>query len=736
MDNRRELEALDPSSNNATYTRVDALTPHKIAIVILIQQYLKAKQKAQDSGTSYPAQSRRKFCMVLLKLIQLPDMSYKDLYSTLTSSKYRIDTAHLVDFENCMSNLVSSNIGCLFDLFDMQSAMDKILSENSGVSQYGVVGLYIRRVAVTLDRMTFPEMMALHRSIILYYEKGFRSLGICPSGKSANSSLVDNHIVSKERNNHSKWSVKQAELFILQQSLLLESNQLQALPPMELQSRINEIIEDNPLLSQAHFLSYMNYLRLRDFFSALDVLHRTFDRNPVQTLNPTETRGFQYSSLNLAIFHTQLNHKTLAEKCLRECIMLSQQAGDKHCLEHANAWHCILHSDSIKPSEKTIPDDSDLAMTLPASLSIQFAVKLAAISGYKPHTIFEILLKSDDLNCRNTISELAISAVAERASIWSLYGKNEIGSLYSQLLLRLYQIWTPENGNNEAICQALCLLALWLGTQGEYALSAVILQNASIRFPRDPVARTWMTCDCYVTIAQAIHTGKWRDGNESCCQLSLLDENAGILQRASLFIARGNLVSAQKILDKILLKRNLEPLVYIRALILLAHSQISRTQISSQVVDTLNTALTHAKEKYLHHEVSVINMIFSHVLLQMGMARRAFDVMQTCLEPIYSNGSIYDKARASVLFARCTVAATEGKEKKVEKILDCMGMITEAIFFFKKLEAHSKVKDVYVFLATFYHSVGMRAERNRFAYKFRQYDQDFPTQTEYLSAFY
>lgn len=41
MDNRRELEALDPSSNNATYTRVDALTPHKIAIVILIQQYLK-----------------------------------------------------------------------------------------------------------------------------------------------------------------------------------------------------------------------------------------------------------------------------------------------------------------------------------------------------------------------------------------------------------------------------------------------------------------------------------------------------------------------------------------------------------------------------------------------------------------------------------------------------------------------------------------------------------------------
>lgn len=103
-------------------------------------------------------------------------------------------------------------------------------------------------------------------------------------------SVLDTETVHQGRNLHSKWSAKQADLFVTQQCSLLENNELRALPPIEMQTKLNEIIQDNPLHSQAYFLSYMNYLRMRDYFSAMDALHRSFDRSPMQMMSHYEQK--------------------------------------------------------------------------------------------------------------------------------------------------------------------------------------------------------------------------------------------------------------------------------------------------------------------------------------------------------------------------------------------------------------------------------------------------------------
>lgn len=257
------------------------------------------------------SKERRNFCMLILKLIQYPDMTYNDLHYLL-NTRYKIDANYIKTFEKDMSDLFNLGIEALFDFTEDINNKRRMIMDYS-INAYSIAGLYIRRVAIKLERLSFPEMMSLHKNICLYYEKGVRSLALNPrrnmtglnqtdsdsmlsnddmeQSKRINESILDTETVHQDRNPHSKWSPKQAILFVTQQSDLLQNNELRALPPIELQNKLNEIQQNNPLSTQAYFLSYMNQLRLRDFFGAIDALHRSFDISPVQLMNQCEQKA-------------------------------------------------------------------------------------------------------------------------------------------------------------------------------------------------------------------------------------------------------------------------------------------------------------------------------------------------------------------------------------------------------------------------------------------------------------
>ena len=78
--------------------------------------------------------------------------------------------------------------------------------------------------------------------------------------------------------NSCAFSRKIAEYFVAQQAHLIENNEYEALSPVELQSKIDELISYDATFSDAHYLKYLNCLRLRDYPSALKSLHDYFDR--------------------------------------------------------------------------------------------------------------------------------------------------------------------------------------------------------------------------------------------------------------------------------------------------------------------------------------------------------------------------------------------------------------------------------------------------------------------------
>lgn len=736
-------QAKENSSGSFSYipqpvNQSDIMTPHKLSVVFLIQEYLQVKK---GLGETISPKYKRQFCNLLLKLIQFPDMSYKDLYQYLTSPTYGIMKKHLDGFEGLMKLLTQIGIEVLFDV---QTLMDKLMSDNAatngGVSSYGIVGLYLRRVHVTLDKMSFPELMALYKNILTYYDKGVRSIAISPDLKLGNDQPVDTQLFYKDRaGTYSKWSIKQSELFVAQQSTLLISNETEALDPIEMENRLKEIVTDNPMYSQAHFLSYMNNLRIRDFQNSLDALHRSFDRRTVKTAATTqEPKGYQYSSLNLAILHALFNHKAEALASLKECIMLAQEAGDRVCLQIAQSWLCYLDTAQIQLNEKMVANKTELSLVNSVSLGIQFVVKQASQAGYLPSKLFELLLKSDILNCQHSMMNLIGNCLAEKTAIWSLYGKNDIASLFSQILLNSNLKTLGKANNGEGNCHALCCLGLWLSLQGEYTLSAVVIQHAKERFPRPPISRFWAICECVSISTHAIYRHRWKEGNDVITSLFTLDEKVATLQLASLNIARGNFSYARDILQRLLATTDLEHFYRVRAMILLANTYITPDQTSPHVINILNKALHLATEKYLDYEAALIQMTSAHVLLGMNMPRQALKVMKESVEIILANGSLYDRAKCNFLLVKCLVASTTTNDDadKLKCMAGCMKLLDESIDAFTKLECYTKVKDIYFYVATFYADMNIVNQRNWYSHKFRKCDEQFATSYEYLNVFY
>lgn len=720
----------------------DNLSPFKVCITILLKEYLRKKPSensiADDEETCteerfvipsafYPPEYRRRFYKTLLTLIQLPDMSYSELYSLLSTGKHKLCELHLEGFKTVMSVLNKVGIEILFKL---SKTMDELITETSTtggnapcIHQCSVIGLYFRRILLNLEKMSFQEMMNLHKNITSYYEKGTRALAIAPAVPSNLENIKKETVLSKNNN----WSSKQAELFIAQQSSLLENDEVKAMNPNELQKKIDEIVKIyNPLYSKAYFLSYLNSMRIRDLPNCLKALHRSFDRNAGKfgqnhQDNSTCKPNFQYSVLNLAILHTMFDHNAEALKCLKECIMIAQENGDRVCLQLAQLWLCLLDKSNFQLSEKNIANKTEMSLVRSVSLNIQSLVKVAAISGYLPSKLFDVLIKSDILNCQHSMVNLISNCVSERSALWALYGKNELASLSSQLLLNSNLKTMEKSHNGEGLCQALCNVSMYLAMQGNFTAGSVVLNRAQQKFPRYPISRNWMLIEYFISSQRAIHMEKWSVAATACDHLYHLDRNISILQRANMNIVRMNRSVALSLLDQLLAQddEKLEPLMRVRGMVMQAQSLIDGKNVPSESLLILNQAGILAKEKHLDYELSIIEMNIAYVLHRMSMHQQALKVLQLNLENILANGGIYDKAKATFLFVQCLIASTPTKENKLEKLKKTMEQLELAISFFSKLDCWSKVKDIYMFLAKLYNELGMIEERNYYALKFR-----------------
>lgn len=276
---------------------------------------------------------------------------------------------------------------------------------------------------------------------------------------------------------------------------------------------------------------------------------------------------------------------------------------------------------------------------------------------------------------------------------------------------------------------------MWLSLRGDYNLSAVVLQHARERFPRDPLARIWMLCDAHITAVQAMHRCRWDDAVMACSQLYTLDRTVGLLMRAALLLRRGNATAAERIVrERLLADGGLEPLFRVRASVLLAHCRSA----DMAAVNVLNEASVYARSMFLAYEVAMIDVHLAHMLLALRQPKQALRTIRRCMNTILADGGVYDTARMQFVFVRCAVAAERPDDAvAVAQQLDkCEELIADVVEKFRKVEATAKVKDLFVWLAQQNHAIGRFEERNRWARKLHELDRWAPTPVEYANVFY
>ncbi|XP_011865096.1 PREDICTED: anaphase-promoting complex subunit 5 isoform X2 [Vollenhovia emeryi] len=730
--NRMSKEFVTVDGNVRKIQR-ESLTPYKVATVILIKEYC--------NDTTREIAERRNFCLASLKLIQSADMELDALLNMM----YEYSLDRFADqLEINLDAIHEKGIDELLDLFDnlrrLMESKDHPLALPA-LSRNSVLGLYVRRMLIFFEKLAFDQVVALYNDMDKV-RPSRRGLGRqLPSAPSRRKWLPGSSFNADAPRSKAKiiWGGRQAELLVAQQAHALQTDEHKALPPVELQVLVQDLLKSNPYNADAHYLSYLNCIRVNDFCGAVDSLYHCFDRlAPLENRSTPEDRSrtFRYAALNLAVLHAQFNHKEVAQYALKEAIKLAQEVGDNVCLQLAHSWMSYLISKENKGPliERSVGKASLLGITHTTGLSLISHAHSYALEAKNPPQVFDILMKSDMLNCQHSMSDLMSVTFAEKSALWAYYGKMEMASLCAQLLL-FHNTGDKKQHifNGPSTCQAIVTVANMLIEFGEYALADVVLAHAKERFPNSPCNKIWMLSEQLHTFAQLLRQEKWSEAEAVARGISSVDQLESRLKLAEVCLAKGDFPKGLEHIGAVEEYPDVAPPYVIRAALLscqiLCASASPDNGTATNCIMRLCSALELAAQNHLAYYKALVKMHLANVQLLMGLPVLALSLVEDAIPTVLGHGGCYDQGKAFMLYGKCLIASAPESpfDARKEVILSGIKTLSKAQALFAKVNAIAKVKSIVHLRAVFYNEIDLLPERNQCAFEFRQMDEQYLT---------
>lgn len=712
---------------NVKKIQKESLTSYKVATAILIKVYCNETTKA--------IVEKRDFCLASLKLIQSADMELTALLYMLYEPEYALHRfADQLEVE--LDTLYEKGVDGLLDLFDglrrLMESKDHSLSL-AALNRNSVLGLYIRRILIFFEKLAFDQVVTLYNDLKKYIQR-----------KVSNPENSDISVISKQEDSgrhkvKTIWGGRQAELLVAQQAHALQTDEHKALPPIELQALVQDLLKSTPYNADAHYLSYLNCIRVSDFCGAVDSLYHCFDRlAPLENRSTPEDRSrtFRYAALNLAVLHAQFNHKEIAQYALKEAIKLAQEAGDNVCLQLVHSWMSYLASEENKGPliERSVGKASLLGITHTTGLSLISHAHNYALDAKTPPQVFDILIKSDMLNCQHSMSDLMSITFAEKSALWAYYGKMEMASLCAQLLL-LHNTGDKKQHmfNGPSTCQAIVTVANMLIEFGEYIQADIILIHAKKRFPNSPCNKMWMLSEQLHTFTQLMRREKWSEAEVTARSISSLDKLECKLRLAEVCLAKGDFPKALEYISVIMKDADVTPLYIIRATLLsgqimcASSSPGNGSAVATNCIERLCSALELATRNHLSYYKALVKMHLANVQLLTGLPTLALNLVEDAIPTILGHAGCYDQGKAFMLYGKCLIASApeSPSEARKEVILTGVKALSKAQALFTKVNAIAKIKSTLHLQAVFYNEIDLLLERNRCAFEFRQLGEQY-----------
>lgn len=402
----------------------DRVSPFKVAVLVFVREYCTARlaqlgmspHSPYNSLPPFSLQQCKDFCLLSLELIQCYDVTWEDFEIILEPGHYDLHQKIVTEFTQNLHQIAKEGSSGLLDLAE---SLEKLLMEPAKgkpmIRRDSVLGIFIRKMVLQMDRMTFEATVELSDNLLTYLDKT----------KQSDDPL---ELVQVSR--------KQAELLVSQQLSILQRNESLAHSPVNLQKIIDRILHENKDFAEANFLAHLNEMRCQDFGQAEKRLHQAYDQGTISVEglinskledNLMNNKTFRHASLNMAFLHASFGHRDLALTALRETVALSGEAADHICLQESLAWFCHLEENvhmRLKMMERLISKCGESNLHYLASLGLAMWIQDCTLNGNDPAKIFEYLHTNDVANCQHSLTDMTIACLALRSAIWSFYGYN------------------------------------------------------------------------------------------------------------------------------------------------------------------------------------------------------------------------------------------------------------------------------------------------------------------------
>lgn len=704
----------------------DSITGHKLAFLVLISEYCRVKTgrhvRPDVEPWAHTNQQSRDFAIRSLKLLQSPDITLSELLAVL---RPELHPRTLELFTTELSTIRQAGVAGIMDYVPNLDNLlaDPVAATRAVLHKSSVLGLFVRRMLLALDKLNFSGLARLHRGFAAYFDEAMRpAAALAPPSDRGRPAATQ----------------RQSDLFLAQQVMLMQLNQKAALAPPQLQRRINELLDGN--LVEAHYLSFLNCLAVREYSGADDSLRHHFDRT-AEAKGEDATRNLRYASFNLATLHSRMGHPAEAQLALREAVTLAQDAGDAGFLQHALAFLCRLEGSRCDPAQLRclVTRASELGLHSVASLGIQALARVEGEAGVAPGAVLEMLGKSDLLNCQHALAEPAGTALAQRAALWGFYGLHSVSQLQSQWLLHAAREDPLRAAGvqpvGEVTALALRNLALALTWRGHYQSAKHVLGFARSLFPPySDSYRVLKLCHLTTSFHVALYRADWPLVERVASGMRVLDRYEGDLCRARSLLWQGHFSAALDLVDALFRDcsdpgrgfAGTLPHFEGRLYLLKAEAFVEAGQ-PVLAIPVLCRGLTHAEKHHLAYIRAALFVLMAEVQFQMGLPGHASLLLEEVVTHILAQGNCADIGQLHLLLAKC--AYSSRGEQAAGKAIRLASL---ALDMFTKVHLKRGIRDAAYWLALTCNAVGLEEQRNTAARQFRQVDEEMAEKLLYV----
>lgn len=516
------------------------------------------------------------------------------------------------------------------------------------------------------------------------------------------------------------WSPRQVELFIAQQVKLLRINESVALDPPSLQQKLKEILQANPDHFDVHYLNYLNCLRVKEYCGAVNSVQHYFNRQTFRVTNIDEkSRGYRYTSLNMAILNALFNHNEEAISYLKESIAVAHQVNDHVCLQHALMWMYTLSKKNKSTMLKcSVTRSKELELYEITSFSLQSMAQYLVENAENPALIFEILKKSELYSYFNGSSELRMTNNVQRAAIWNTYGYQRISTIYSLLVLEHDQ-YHNNVYNVESKCMAMCNIVNDLIAHGDYYLAPILINEVAKIFPYTH-CQTWMMAEQRLNFTLAMNREEWPKAELVARQMASVDVVESSLKLGELFLKKEDYASAISTVNHLTDDNDENSVVTrLRAYVIVAKANESAT------LNILMDAKLIAIKYHLTYMTAIINIEIAVALMKYDFPHKALRLLQETKQQIYCGINVYNKAILDLQIIKAKMMVNiideyEHDQEFLQKMYEKLEKVAEKFYI---IESLTELKEVTFLQALIADKLNMKHNRNKHAMEFRHLEE-------------